>query len=133
MSRRIALSLSTATLGDPRSVPGGAALEAHDLSELVERQSSSGRPYLEFIRHPPLSVGLYVLPADGDDRQQPHAEDEVYHVIEGRSRMSVGSEQVDVGPGSVIYVAAGVPHRFHDITAELRILVVFAPAESGPD
>jgi hypothetical protein len=32
----------------------------------------------------------------------------------------------------VVYVAAGVPHRFHDITAELRILVFFAPAESSP-
>ena len=107
-------------------------MEAHDLSELVDRQASSGRAYLEFIRHPALSVGLYVLPPDGEDRQEPHAEDEVYHVVEGRSRMTVGSEQLDVGPGSVIYVAAGVPHRFHDIAAELRILVFFAPAESSP-
>lgn len=35
----------------------------------------------------------------------------------------------DVDPGSVIYVAATVPHRFHDITERLEILVVFAPAE----
>ena len=132
MGRPTGWVLSTATLGDPDPFPGGAALEAHDLSELVDRQSSSDRAYLEFIRHPALSVGLYVLPADGEDRQQPHSEDEVYHVIEGRSRMTVGSEQLDVGPGSVVYVAAGVPHRFHDITAELRILVFFAPAESSP-
>jgi hypothetical protein len=30
-----------------------------------------------------------------------------------------------------VYVAAGVEHRFHDISEQLRLLVVFAPAESG--
>ena len=32
--------------------------------------------------------------------------------------------------GSVIFVQAGVEHRFHDITEELLVLVFFAPAES---
>ena len=47
----------------------------------------------------------------------------------GRARITVGDEVRDVGPGSVVYVAATVPHRFHDITERLEILVVFAPAE----
>lgn len=104
-------------------------MEAHDLGELLARRARSDRAYLEFIRHPALSVGLYVLPAGGTDPQRPHGEDEVYHVVEGRSRMTVGDEELDVGPGSVIYVEAGLPHRFHDIDDELRILVFFAPAE----
>jgi len=29
-----------------------------------------------------------------------------------------------------VFVPAGVEHHFHSITAELRILVVFAPAET---
>jgi hypothetical protein len=36
-----------------------------------------------------------------------------------------------VGPGSVLFVARTVPHRFHDITERLSVLVFFAPAESG--
>jgi mannose-6-phosphate isomerase-like protein (cupin superfamily) len=106
-------------------------MEAHDLAEVLTRQQASGRPYLEFIRVPDLSVGLYVLPAGGVDRQQPHGEDEVYHVVEGRGRITVGDEVRDVGPGSVVYVSARVPHRFHDIEEELRILVFFAPPEGG--
>jgi mannose-6-phosphate isomerase-like protein (cupin superfamily) len=107
-------------------------MEAHDLSDLLARQAASGRRYLEFIRVPDLSVGVYVLPAGGVDPQQPHAEDEVYHVVAGRGRITVGDETADVGPGSVVYVAKSVPHRFHDIAEELRILVFFAPAETGP-
>jgi mannose-6-phosphate isomerase-like protein (cupin superfamily) len=107
-------------------------MEAHRLADVVARQAASGRPYLEFVRVPDLSVGLYVLPAGGVDRQQPHAEDEVYHVVDGRGRITVGHETVDVAAGSIVYVAAGVQHRFHDIAQELRIVVLFAPAESPP-
>jgi mannose-6-phosphate isomerase-like protein (cupin superfamily) len=103
----------------------------NDLDELVARQAASGRPYLEFVRVESLSVGLYVLGAGATDRQQPHTEDEVYHVVAGRSRMTVGSGEIEVGPGSVIFVAAHTPHRFHDIAEELRILVFFAPPEGS--
>ncbi|MDQ2964587.1 MAG: cupin domain-containing protein [Chloroflexota bacterium] len=104
-------------------------MEAHELTAVDERRRSSGRPYLEFVRQPGLSVGLYVLEAGAIDRQQPHDEDEVYHVVEGRGRITVGNETRDVGPGSVVFVGATVAHRFHDIEEELRLLVFFAPPE----
>ena len=31
--------------------------------------------------------------------------------------------------GSVIFAPPGLPHRFHSITEDLRLLVFFAPAE----
>ena len=85
----------------------------------MERQSASGDPYLEFLRVPDLSLGLYVLEAGAVDRQQPHTEDEAYVVLEGRASFTAGSETRDVGPGDTIFVAAGVPHRFHDIAETL--------------
>ena len=97
--------------------------------ELLARLVASGDPYLEFLRVPDLSLGLYVLPAGGTDRQEPHTEDEAYVVLAGRSRFTAGDETRDVGPGDTIFVAAGVPHRFHDIAEELRLIVVFGPAE----
>jgi hypothetical protein len=36
-----------------------------------------------------------------------------------------------VRPGSIVFVAAAVPHRFHDITEDLTILVAFGPAEGS--
>jgi mannose-6-phosphate isomerase-like protein (cupin superfamily) len=106
-------------------------MDAHELAEIVDRQGRSADPYLEFIRHPEISVGLYVLRAGGVDGQSPHTEDEVYYVVDGRARVTVGDETRDVGPGSVVYVERTIPHRFHDITEDLRILVIFAPAEGS--
>jgi mannose-6-phosphate isomerase-like protein (cupin superfamily) len=106
-------------------------MELHDLSRVLARREAEGRPYLEFIRVPGMSVGLYVLAPGATDRQQPHAEDEVYHVVAGRARIRVADEVAPVAPGSVVFVAAGVPHRFEEIEEELRAVVLFAPAESA--
>jgi len=106
-------------------------MDAFELSDLVARQAASGRPYLEFITVPDLSVGLYVLKAGEPDLQQPHTEDEVYYVISGRGRISVGGEDQPVGPGSTIFVATDVPHTFHDITEDLHLFVAFGPAEGS--
>jgi quercetin dioxygenase-like cupin family protein len=38
---------------------------------------------------------------------------------------------VDVAAGSTLFVAAHEVHRFHDVTADLTVLVVFAPAEGS--
>lgn len=88
--------------------------------------------YLEFLRVPALSAGLYVLGAGATDPQRPHREDEIYYVTSGRGMIRVGTEDQPVEPGSVVYVPPGVDHRFHSIAEELRVLVVFAPAETSP-
>ena len=106
-------------------------MDRYVLSELLDRRSASGRPYLEFQRSADLSTGLYVLPAGGIDLQSPHSEDEIYVVLEGRARVTVGNEDGPADRGDVIFVGAGVPHRFHDIEEELRLLVVFGPAEES--
>ena len=87
------------------------------------------RPYVELLREDAMSVGLYVLPAGGIDGQSPHTEDEVYVVMSGSAKFTAGDESRAVGAGDAIFVAAGTPHRFHDITDELRLVVVFAPPE----
>jgi mannose-6-phosphate isomerase-like protein (cupin superfamily) len=104
-------------------------MDAFEIAELLGAQAAGGRPYHEFIRTHDLSVGVYVLPAGGTDRQQPHTEDEVYYVVSGRAQVHVGGEERAVQAGSVIFVGADVEHRFHDIEEELTLLVIFGPAE----
>jgi len=94
-------------------------------------QHRTGEPYLEFLRRDSMSCGLYVLEPGADDPQEPHQEDEVYVVLSGRARLAVASQDQPVEPGSVLFVARTVPHRFHDVTERLSVLVFFAPAESG--
>jgi quercetin dioxygenase-like cupin family protein len=104
-------------------------VDAFELAEVREALAASGRPFHEIARSHDLSVGLYVLPAGGVDHQTPHTEDEVYYVISGRARITVGGADRAVSAGSVVFVAADVPHRFHDIADELVVLVAFGPAE----
>lgn len=107
-------------------------MNVHQHAELVTAQAASGRPYLEFLRSDSLSVGLYVLRVGDLDRQLPHTEDEIYVIVSGSAQFTAGEETRDVTSGDTIYVAAGVPHRFHDIMADMQLIVVFAPPESVP-
>ncbi|MGA9040040.1 MAG: cupin domain-containing protein [Terriglobales bacterium] len=100
------------------------------ISELEHEREAAGKLYLEFLRVPSMSAGVYRLAAGSADPQKPHREDEMYYVVQGKARMRVGSDDQAIGQGSVIFVAANVEHHFHDITEELTVLVFFAPAES---
>ncbi|MFN8634087.1 MAG: cupin domain-containing protein [Chloroflexota bacterium] len=106
-------------------------MDAFELTQVAAERAASGKRYLEFLRHPSMSLGLYVLGAGQDDPQQPHAEDEAYYVVRGRATIRVADEDRPVMPGSVIYVGAGVPHTFHTIEEDLELLVFFAPAEGN--
>ena len=104
-------------------------MQAFELAPLLSQRESSNKSYLEFLKVPDLSMGLYVLPADGVDAQLPHTEDEVYYVLSGVARIQVADEDREVQAGSIVYVAKNVEHRFHSIEEELTLLVFFAPAE----
>ncbi|MCA9945512.1 MAG: cupin domain-containing protein [Ardenticatenaceae bacterium] len=105
-------------------------MEAFTIQQLIAEQAAGERPYLEFLRNDSMSLGLYALPADGVDPQQPHDEDEVYYIVSGQGQITVGDETQPVQPGSLVFVAAEVPHKFHDIREDLKILVFFAPPET---
>ena len=104
-------------------------MQAFELTDLISQQKDSNKLYLEFLKVPDLSMGLYVLPTGGLDPQSPHTEDEVYYVVSGRAKIQVADEDRDVVAGSIVYVAKNVEHRFHSIKEELKVIVFFAPAE----
>jgi mannose-6-phosphate isomerase-like protein (cupin superfamily) len=104
-------------------------MQAYELTQLISQRKASDKRYLEFLKVPDLSMGLYVLPAGGMDPQSPHTEDEVYYVVSGRAKIRVAEEDRNALAGSIVYVAKNVEHRFHSIEEELTVLVFFAPAE----
>jgi mannose-6-phosphate isomerase-like protein (cupin superfamily) len=104
-------------------------MDAFELADLIKKRDQANTSYLEFLRVSSLSLGLYVLSAGAADPQQPHTEDEAYYVVSGRGSILVGTENRTVETGSIIFVKAGVEHRFHTITEDLTLLVFFAPAE----
>ena len=107
-------------------------MQAFEIADLIEKRRLSGDIWIEFLRVPALSMGLYVLPAGAKDVQVPHAEDEVYYVVSGRGVLQVEGKDQPVKLGSVLFVAGKAKHHFHSITEELTVMVFFAPAEN-PD
>jgi mannose-6-phosphate isomerase-like protein (cupin superfamily) len=104
-------------------------MQAYELNRLISEREAGDKLYLEFLKVPELSMGLYVLPAGEKDPQSPHTEDEVYYVVSGRAKILVADEDREVQAGSIVYVAKNVAHHFHSIEADLTVLVFFAPAE----
>ena len=104
-------------------------MQAYELAQLISQRQASNKLYLEFLKVPDMSVGLYVLPAGGKDPQSPHTEDEVYYVMSGKAQITVADESRAVQAGSIVYVEKNVAHHFHSIEEELAVLVFFAPAE----
>src|SRR5439155_21800805 len=103
-------------------------MQAHEIPGLdPQPRDAEGHGYVDFLASNKLSVGLAIWPAGSVDRQRPHEEDEVYYVISGRGTIWVADEDRPVRAGSLVFVAAQVEHRFHDIEEDLRVLVFWAP------
>src|ERR1700734_3011232 len=76
----------------------------------------AGNHWIEPLRVADLSVGTYSVRRGGADDQTPHTEDEIYVVTAGQATLEAGGQRARVGPGAVIYVAAGGGDRFPGIT-----------------
>ena len=102
-------------------------MEAFEYQDILAGQQAGEDTYVQFINRGSMSLGLYVLPAGSEDTQTPHLEDEIYYVVSGRGMIVVDGERRPVQPGSIVFVAKLVDHRFIDIVEDLSILVFFAP------
>jgi mannose-6-phosphate isomerase-like protein (cupin superfamily) len=102
-------------------------MNAFEYDEVSRQQAESGKPYLQFMNEGTMSLGLYVLAAGSVDTQSPHEEDEIYYVVSGRGSVVVAGERRPVRPGSIVFVAKEVEHRFVDVEEDLSLLVFFAP------
>jgi mannose-6-phosphate isomerase-like protein (cupin superfamily) len=94
--------------------------------ERVRRRLADGQDGYEVVHTSPgLELGVYVLVAPAADRQEPHADDEVYVVLEGRGVLEIEGKTVNLKEGQAVFVPAGAEHRFVGYE-HLSVLVVFA-------
>jgi mannose-6-phosphate isomerase-like protein (cupin superfamily) len=95
-----------------------------DVSDVRDRLRESGGGYEVVHSSPGLELGVYVLVAPEPDRQQPHEDDEVYVVLEGRGSLEVEGTSVELEVGNAVFVPAGAEHRFVGYE-QLSVLVIF--------
>jgi len=99
------------------------------LAQAMERLSGAPDPFAVMMRQPGLEIEIYA--PVGVDRQLPHSRDELYVVMRGAGWFVNGDERHPFGPGDVLYVPAGVEHRFEEFTEDFATWVVFVGPEGG--
>lgn len=87
----------------------------------------NGTPFVQALAHGSLSVELFAPATSqlGRDIQQPHAQDELYVVQRGTSDFWRDGQTTAVGPGDILFVPAGAPHRFENFSPDFVTWVVF--------
>ncbi len=96
------------------------------LSKLAQ---SGGSEFTTLFLHGSLQVEVYK--PKGIDRQQPHTRDEIYVVISGSGTFVHGSERQPFAAGEILFVPAGIVHRFEDFTDDFATWVFFYGPSGG--
>jgi mannose-6-phosphate isomerase-like protein (cupin superfamily) len=97
-----------------------------ELRELVARLEKEGGYFLDFLKIRNLEAGIIVLHPGEKDTQEPHSADELYYVVQGSGMMELGRTKTSVAKGSIVFVPAGMRHRFYGNGEDLVVLYVFA-------
>ncbi len=74
-----------------------------------------------------VKLSLPVVP----NQQTPHAQDEVYVIVRGRGALIHDGKRSQFESGDLLFVAAGIEHRFEDFTDDLAVWVVFFGPQGG--
>lgn len=99
------------------------------ISNALQSLETSVEPFKELFSYGSLNVEIYK--PDGIDHQQPHSRDELYVVISGFGIFVNGDSRQNFEPGEVLFVPAGVEHRFEDFSKDFATWVFFYGPEGG--
>jgi len=100
-----------------------------DFIASTAKLTASGQSSLTLFQHGDANVLLFV-PAD-QDTQAAHKRDEIYVIQAGHGIFKRGGETVRFDAGDVLFVPAGVPHRFASFSAEFKAWVIFFGPDGG--
>ena len=101
---------------------------AHDLKEYEKKLRSSKKTheiYHTFIRGKKLSMGIQILKKGEDYGEPAHKNGEVYHILKGRAKLSIGKKVYDVKPGMAMNIPPKVVHNFYNVKKELVFMFIF--------
>jgi mannose-6-phosphate isomerase-like protein (cupin superfamily) len=88
-----------------------------------------GEPFVDALRHGSMSLELFA--PRGTDRQSPHEQDELYIVATGTARFDHAGTVTTAQAGDAIFVPAGDPHHFLDMSEDFVTWVVFWGPKGG--
>lgn len=95
----------------------------------LDALDAADEAYRELFTHGTVVIEIYK--PEGIDRQTPHHRDEVYVVASGSGWFVNGAAREPFETGEVLFVPAGVEHRFEDFTDDFAAWVIFYGPEGG--
>ena len=98
-------------------------------SAIAALPAAPAEQYVIVHRHGTFEAGLYA--PRGVDDQTPHTRDEAYVVVKGSGHFVCGSTRREFAPGALLFVPAGMVHRFENFTSDLTVWVIFYGPEGG--
>ena len=99
------------------------------VEQAMARPIPKGERSASVLAHGSMLVKYYA--PRGSDEQTPHTRDELYAVVRGSGWFVNGDRRHPFSIGDVLFVPAGVPHRFEDFTDDFGTWVVFYGPEGG--
>lgn len=91
--------------------------------EGLRRLQSHPNEFVELFAHGSLVVEYYK--PNRIDKQQPHDRDEVYVITSGSGLFNYDGTRTTFKPGDLLFVPAGVEHRFEEFTDDFATWVLF--------
>jgi mannose-6-phosphate isomerase-like protein (cupin superfamily) len=98
-------------------------------SAIAALPKAPAEQYTIVYRHGTFEAGLYA--PRGLDDQTPHTRDEAYVVVKGSGEFICGDSRRAFGPGDLLFVPAGMMHRFEKFTNDLTVWVIFYGPQGG--
>jgi quercetin dioxygenase-like cupin family protein len=87
---------------------------------------------VDLFRSQHLFVGLNCFEPGQSQKVHVHAgADKFYLIVTGKARMTVGDETREVGPGTVVWAPADLPHGVAQALERTVLLVAIAPPPAG--
>lgn len=90
---------------------------------ITQLDAANGQLFTKVMEHGTMSVEIY-RPIKNDP-QTPHKQDELYVIINGNGVFLNGEERTTFKQGDVLFVKAGVKHRFENFTDDFMTWVIF--------
>lgn len=109
----------------------GISMDRLTIAEAAKKLQSSEGTFIELFSHGSATVEYYK--PEGKDPQQPHSQDELYFVASGSGYFVNGDSRKEFESGEVLFVPAGVVHRFEEFTSDFATWVVVYGPEGGED
>ena len=91
--------------------------------------SAHDEEFIEMFEHGSLLIEYYK--PEKIDKQEPHERDEIYVIVSGSGWFLKEEKKHPVEVGEVLFVPAGIDHRFVDFTDDFSTWVFFYGPKGG--